>query len=106
MGASSIPLILSILEQDETFGFDIIRKVKALSGGKIKWKEGSIYPVLKRLNSRKLIESNWVMNEDRPRKYYKITHSGKKELEKHKKEWILMDNLFRQLWENHDRSKK
>jgi DNA-binding PadR family transcriptional regulator len=47
--------------------------------------------------TRKLIESNWVMDEERPRKYYKITKSGKNELEKHKKEWILMDNIFRQL---------
>lgn len=100
MGASSISLTLSILEHSDTFGFDIIKKVKILSEGKLLWKEGSIYPVLKRLDEKKLIDSYWVMDEGRPRKYYKITNSGKKELKKHKKEWILLDNIFRQLWKN------
>ncbi len=70
MGASSVPLILSILALGETYGFAIIEKVEELSEGKLRWKEGSIYPVLKRLSAKKMIIPKWVVDEDRPRKYY------------------------------------
>lgn len=99
MGASSIPLILSVLMQGDTFGFDIIKKIRVLSENKILWKEGSLYPVLKRLEAKKYVESYWVMDEDRPRKYYRICKAGKKALNKDKVEWHIMAGLFRKLWE-------
>ncbi|NQU33575.1 MAG: helix-turn-helix transcriptional regulator, partial [Bacteroidetes bacterium] len=45
MGASSIPIILSILQDDDTYGYEIMKKLKELSDGRIVWKEGSLYPV-------------------------------------------------------------
>ncbi len=99
MGASSIPLILSILAQGNTYGFEIIKKIKILSEERILWKEGSIYPVLKRLEAQKLVKSYWVTDGDRPRKYYSICKAGKKALDKNQDEWNLMSGIFSKLLE-------
>jgi len=46
IGASATPIILSVLYNGDNYGYEIVQKVKELSGGEIKWKEASIYPVL------------------------------------------------------------
>ncbi len=97
MSASFVLLILSILALDETYGYALIKKVEELSEGRIRWKDGSLYPILKRLNEKKLIISRWVPNGNRPRKYYKITNLGKKELEKLKEAWIFVDRFLIEL---------
>jgi DNA-binding PadR family transcriptional regulator len=48
-----------------------------ISSGRIVWKEGSLYPVLKKMEINKLIKSYWnVKDHVRPRKYYKILQKG------------------------------
>lgn len=99
MGASSILIILSILEQEDTYGYDIMARVRNLSEGRIAWKEGSIYPVLQKLKVKKLIRSYWDLKKNtRPRKYYTITEPGKKAFRDTKKDWILMNDIFQRLW--------
>jgi len=46
VAASSVPLILSILSEGDSYGYAIIQRVKDLSGGKINWTDGMLYPVL------------------------------------------------------------
>ena len=99
MGASSIPLILSILQENDTYGYDIMKKLKELSNGRIIWKEGSLYPVLKKMESLNYIKSYWdVKHFDRPRKYYKIQAEGDEALIRSKEDWALMQNIFNSLW--------
>ncbi|HYQ56102.1 MAG TPA: PadR family transcriptional regulator [Draconibacterium sp.] len=99
MGASSIPLILSILQDGDTYGYDIMKRLKELSNGRIIWKEGSLYPVLKKMESLKYIKSYWdVKHFDRPRKYYKILAEGNDALVQSKEDWALMQNIFDTLW--------
>ena len=101
MGASSVPIILSILEHGDSYGYEIMQKVKSLSKGRIEWKEGSIYPVLKKLESIGMIKSYWNLEgAQRPRKYYAINPNGKKQLQKEIEGWTLMQNIFSKLWEN------
>ena len=40
VGASAIKIILSVLAQGDNYGYEILQKVKELSGGRIKWNEG------------------------------------------------------------------
>jgi len=47
IGASATPLILSILKSGDSYGYEIVQMVKEQTGGKVGWKEASIYPVLK-----------------------------------------------------------
>lgn len=99
MGASSIPLILSILQEGDTYGYEIMKKLKELSLGRIVWKEGSLYPVLKKMETLKYIKSYWdVKHFDRPRKYYKIMATGDEALIDSKEDWALMQNIFNTLW--------
>lgn len=83
MGVHSDLMILLILKREDSYGYSITQEVKHLSSGRINWKEGSLYPVLKKLEANKLIKSYWNIKDfDRPRKYYKILPKGIKELEK------------------------
>ena len=104
MGASSILIILSILEQGDTYGYDIMARVRNLSDGRIAWKEGSIYPVLQKLKVKKMIRSYWDLKKNtRPRKYYTITKLGKTALIDGKKDWTLMNDIFQQLWSTEEK---
>lgn len=99
IGATAVPLILSILTQGDSYGYEIIKKVKSMSQERIQWKEGSLYPILKRLESKKLIESYWdTTNELRPRKYYTICKQGENALLIEKEKWHFLSNIFAQLW--------
>lgn len=99
VGASAARIILSILVNGDNYGYEILQKVKELSGGKIRWNEGSIYPVLKKMEASGLIRSYWrVQENERPRKYYTLLDAGKAELSNEKEEWILVNNMLTSLW--------
>lgn len=81
MAASTRPIILAILSRGENYGYNIIQKVKDISGGSLEWTDGMIYPVLQRMEMDELIASQWKLSgENRPRRYYTITEKGRKEL--------------------------
>ena len=97
--ASTKPVILGILRQGNSYGYLIIKKVKELSGGKMNYTDGMLYPVLHRLEKEGLIRSNWVMEKDvKPRKYYEITESGKKELIAEKEQWSQVNLVLDTIW--------
>ena len=81
MAASTRPIILAILSRGEDYGYNIIQKVKGISGGSLEWTDGMLYPVLQRMEMDGLITSKWTASgENRPRRYYKITEQGREEL--------------------------
>lgn len=99
IGASAKPIILSILKNGDSYGYEIVQKVKEITNGKITWKEASIYPVLKKLEDSGMIKSYWKVNEgERPRKYYTLLADGMKQLEYNRKEWEVMNGVFQDLW--------
>jgi PadR family transcriptional regulator, regulatory protein PadR len=99
IGASAGPIILSILKNGDNYGYDIVLKVRELTNDQIKWKEASIYPVLKKLESKGLIKSYWKVQEnERPRKYYTILAEGQKQFEYNMQEWEMVYSLFGKLW--------
>lgn len=80
-------IILSILSgRDKLYGLQISKTIEAGSGGKLQVGFGSLYPALRRLESRKLVESQWGDEEPEERsgarrRYYKITSSGEEVLQ-------------------------
>src|SRR6266566_4754787 len=71
VAASTEPLILSLLSKGESYGYALIQEVKRLSGDKIEWTDGMLYPVLHRMEREGWIESRWSKAENgRKRKYY------------------------------------
>ena len=99
IAASATPLILAILKKQDSYGYEIIKKVKEASNNEIIWNEGMLYPVLHRLEKNDLIESYWEKSETgRRRKYYFLKDKGRLELERYKKQWeIVHSTLFSKL---------
>ena len=99
IGASAVPIVLAVLKNGDSYGYEIVQKVKELTHGEMKWKEASIYPVLKKLENEGMIKSYWKVEEnERPRKYYTILADGKKQLDRNMREWNLMHSVFGKLW--------
>ena len=99
VAASTKPMILSILVSGENYGYQIIQKVKELSGGKLEWSDGMLYPELHRLEKDRFIRSQWKMSDGgRLRKYYKLTDKGREELELERKQWLSVHEALSKLW--------
>ena len=99
VAASSKPLLLSILADGESYGYEIIQKVRELSGGEIEWSDGMLYPVLHRLERDGLIESEWKKSDTgRERKYYFINSGGRKALKSERQQWLAVHNSLCKLW--------
>ena len=100
VAASATPLILSILAEGDSYGYAIIQRVKDLSGGRMAWTDGMLYPVLHRLEGQGLVEAYVQPSETgRKRKYYRLRRQGTKALAEHKSQWMLVHNTLQQLWE-------
>jgi PadR family transcriptional regulator PadR len=99
VAASAKPLLLSILAEGESYGYEIIQKVRELSGGEIEWSDGMLYPVLHRMERDGLIESEWKEAETgRQRKYYFISVEGHKMLQNERHQWLAVHNTLARLW--------
>ena len=99
VAASAEPLILSLLARGETYGYAIIQEIKKLSGDKIEWTDGMLYPVLHRLEDKGLIQSRWAEAETgRKRKYYSLKVNGKKALQKQREQWLTVHGTLAKLW--------
>lgn len=99
VAASTEPLILSLLAGGESYGYALIQEVKRLSGDKIEWTDGMLYPVLHRMEREGWVESRWVEAENgRKRKYYSLKRDGRKALKEQRDQWATVSGVFRQLW--------
>lgn len=76
-------LVLKLLSEDEKYGYQLISELKEKSEDLFILKEGTLYPILYRLEDENLVESHWSepKGKEVSRKYYRITDKGKQELE-------------------------
>jgi len=99
VAASTVPLVLSVLAEGDDYGYALISRVRELSGGRIEWTEGMLYPVLHWMEERGLIESDWREGENgRRRKYYALCKEGRKVLQTEKQQWLAVHETFAKLW--------
>jgi DNA-binding PadR family transcriptional regulator len=98
VAASAIPLILSILKQGDSYGYAIIQQVRELSGGDMEWADGMLYPILHRLEKRKLVRAYWGEAENgRKRKYYRLDRAGVEELAELRGHWDKLHGMLNRL---------
>ena len=98
VAASATPLILSILQRGDSYGYAIIRDVKELSDGELEWADGMLYPILHRLEKKGLIESYWgKAATGRRRKYYRIREQGLAELNEQRENWRNLFGMLKSL---------
>jgi DNA-binding PadR family transcriptional regulator len=100
VAASAKPIILAMLMSGENYGYQILKRVSQVSGGKLDWSEALLYPVLHRLEKDGLVVAQWKISEgNRLRKYYRLTAAGKKELLAEKENWLSVHQALQHLWE-------
>ena len=99
VAASATPLVLAILAEQDSYGYAILKRVSELSGGRLEWSDGMLYPVLHRLERLGCIAGKWQKSESgRRRKYYRITPQGKKQLAAEFRQWQAVDAAIRNIW--------
>jgi DNA-binding PadR family transcriptional regulator len=99
VAASTVPLVLSILAEGESYGYALIEKVKTLSNDQIEWTEGMLYPVLHWMEREKLIQAEWRKAESgRKRKYYFLCEKGRRALVAKKQQWMSVHQTLARLW--------
>ncbi len=88
LGGSMTLLLLSLLKETDRYGYDIIRELDARSEHAFTLQEGTLYPVLHKLESRGYVKSYMAQSDTgRKRRYYAITKKGIRQLETERKEW-------------------
>ena len=96
-GSTSI-LVLSLLQRNEMYGYQIIKEMDLKSSGVFAFKEGTLYPILHNLEEENLVESFWKEGENsRKRKYYRITKKGRGALKEKEEEWTLFTSTVNKI---------
>lgn len=99
IAASSTPIVLAILAEEDSYGYAILMRVKELSGGRMEWTDGMLYPVLHRLERLGYVTARWENSDvGRKRKYYRITAGGRTQLAEEQKQWQAVNATLRSIW--------
>jgi PadR family transcriptional regulator, regulatory protein PadR len=81
-------LVLSLIEARARHGYEIGKLIEQRSDGRLRFRIGSLYPILCRLESRGLISGRWVEKSgERRRRYYRLTSEGRKVLAAERGVW-------------------
>lgn len=82
-------MVLKTLESMGTLhGYGIARRIEQISGDLLSVNYGTLYPALLKLEQEGYITSEWGVSENNRRaKYYKLTRSGKKQVEHETRDW-------------------
>ncbi len=87
LAGSSRLVILNLLHEKPQYGYELIKTLKTRSNDVFDMKEGTLYPILHKLENDELIQSSNQMVSGRMRKVYTITPKGIQLLEQDKEEW-------------------
>ncbi|MBO0447985.1 PadR family transcriptional regulator [Enterococcus sp. MJM12] len=88
------PIILTILNEEDSYGYDIAKKAKKISQEAFELKEGTLYVAFKRLEKNGYVTSYWQSGTGVKRKYYHITTKGNAFLRHKKQEWLFIEKLM------------
>lgn len=82
-------LVLKLLSQKPNYGYELLTRLSNVPGGTLGVKEGTLYPILYRLEEENLLESGWQTETGRaaPKKVYTITPAGLERLKHQKEIW-------------------
>ena len=81
-------MLLAVLSEGPVHGYGAVERIRDRSGGVLDFPSGTVYPALKRLERRGLIEGKWVEKAgQRRRRYYRLTTEGRRVLAERRRSW-------------------
>lgn len=86
-------LVLLLLEKD-AYGYAMVRAFRDLS---YEVEENTLYPLLRRLEKRGLIQGKWNVSEERPRKFFAVTSAGREMRNELLEIWKKQDEIIKQI---------
>lgn len=93
VGGGTTLMILSLLHEKDYYGYEIIRELDLRSDNTFQFKEGTLYPVLHKLENNGYVSSYLSKGTSgKERKYYRITNQGKKQLLDELEQWEVFSS--------------
>lgn len=100
-------IVLHLLEPGEAYGYEIVTKLTTETNGALGVTDGTLYPVLYRLERAGFVAVRWDTPERGvPRKYYRLTDAGRDELARLKHDWNSFVRAMTHLLGNGSEEKK
>ncbi len=100
-GAASLAIV-AVLDEQTAYGYEIVKTLGERASF-LQLEQGTVYPLLRRLEKRKLLESEWNYDDPtKPKKYYKLTADGKMALQMMTETWSVLSDELRRLLEGAD----
>lgn len=100
-------IILKLLAERPMYGYELVSTLEARAGQQFQIKEGTLYPVLYRLEDAGLVETQWeAAGRGVPRKYYRLTDKGQEQLRTLVEEWLVFAAAVNRLLEGEGNGRK
>ncbi|HVS73537.1 MAG TPA: PadR family transcriptional regulator [Phycisphaerae bacterium] len=96
VGASTTLLLLAALQDGPSYGYELVQRVNERAKGVFTWQEGTVYPILHRLQERQLVSAQWkaaARGSGRQRKYYALTAKGRAYLASAANRWNALHGI-------------
>jgi PadR family transcriptional regulator PadR len=89
-------IVMAVLSRldEEQYGYSLL---KLLADQGLELDQGTLYPLLRRLESQGLLQSVWKLEEARPRRYYVISEAGREMLPRLKEEWAKIVSMMEKM---------
>jgi len=89
-------IVLAVLSQldEQQYGYSLLKR---LSDQGLEIDQGTLYPLLRRLESQGLLSSDWKIEGSRPRRYYVISRAGQEVLPRLKEEWNRIVSMMERM---------
>jgi PadR family transcriptional regulator PadR len=91
-------LILSLLNEREMYGYEMLREAERRSSNAFQLKEGTLYPALHHMERSGLVKGHWRDSETgRSRKYYSLTAKGRRQAQSKRRQWLQISAAMRSI---------
>src|SRR5215467_10224236 len=81
-------IVLALLEDRQRHGYELAKLIESQSDSRLQFHVASLYPMLYRLERKRLVEGRWVEKAgERRKRFYRITAAGRKALAEHRRTW-------------------
>ena len=98
--------VLHVLSWGEAYGYEIVTKLMGQTNGALEITDGTLYPVLYRLEAAGFVDVRWeTAKRGVPRKYYQLTKTGRSELARLSQEWSAFADAMTRLLRQHSEVK-